>query len=116
MVERTRKLSVHASKEVNGDVSHSDTGGVSPNRDILELVPATPLNEPESNEQIYPVVMANAEPSREVKPSPPTARPIVRQQASDDQFLTMLAIGLIVALAALLFRKFSHSFSWISFK
>jgi hypothetical protein len=43
-------------------------------------------------------------------------RASTRPQASDDHFLTLLAIGLLVALAALMIRKFYHSFSWINFK
>ena len=60
------------------------------------------------------IVSSSIEPRPVVVPA--QVRPSTRPQASDDHFLTLLAIGLVVALAALVIRKFYHSFSWISFK
>lgn len=45
----------------------------------------------------------------------PITRAPTRQHASDDRGLTLLAIGLVVALAALLIRKLLNSRWWMSF-
>eukprot|EP00250_Pteridium_aquilinum_P033072 c5172_g1_i1 orf=112-1059(+) len=87
--------------------------------DNVEMSPAPTLNGAQGSEHAPPVETANVEvPVVEPKPTiaNPPARLTRRPQASDDQFLTLLAIGLVVALAALLMKKFYYSFSWISFK
>lgn len=117
MVKKIRELSApkKADSETGGESNRSEAAS---NQATGELEQVSNTNESQDNAQVEHVATANTEPPRAAGISSPavTARPVVRQQASDDQFLTLLAMGLVVALAALLFRKFSQSLSWISFK
>ncbi|KAI5065091.1 hypothetical protein GOP47_0019786 [Adiantum capillus-veneris] len=118
MLKRVQKLPAEAPKEAESEAASMGTDSDG-SKNIEETVAhVAVLPEVQSSEDVQPMETAEERPSavesREVRSSPP-ARPITRLQASDDQFLTLLAIGLFVALAALLFKKFYHYFSWISF-
>ncbi|MCO5591445.1 hypothetical protein L7F22_045428 [Adiantum nelumboides] len=118
MVTRAQKLTEKNPKETDSGAAPTETDGDGSKQHDETGSQAAFLPEVQSNEHVQPMETTREHPSaaelREVRSQPP-ARPIIRQQASDDQFLTLLAVGLFVALAALLFRKFYHSFSWISF-
>ncbi|MCO5549249.1 hypothetical protein L7F22_002716 [Adiantum nelumboides] len=118
MLRRAQKLTKITPKETDSGAALTETDGDGSKHHDETVPQVVLLPQVQSNEHVQPMETTGERPSaaelREVR-SPPPARPINRQQASDDQFLTLLAVGLFVALAALLFRKFYHSFSWISF-
>ncbi|KAH7279430.1 hypothetical protein KP509_37G019500 [Ceratopteris richardii] len=123
MVRRMKKPSSDANQKTDCEIAgtENESQGLREEQSKVDDGPHAlqPVCETQSTECTQLLEAARAQSStadsQEARSVPP-ARPVVRQQASDDQFLTLLAIGLFLALAALLFKKFYHSFSWISFE